>query len=1299
MTQSVHIIKSQEYQIGLSDQQESYKFQSAISSLQKSRIQTLLNDVLNKFDIKDAIYQFNSITLDLGTIKRSNYENELVYRIEEELTKYLSYTIREDGSLREGKTIQINNRMLEDLEYFLQYGHLQWHSSHSKNPIGVFKNLLSSNPKALCMLLKNRGKERRIRNRLIYQFDDDTLEEIVNLVAKDESRYIISYKKDILDIQQKQKLVKAPYHSFKTVIWEIVLSYVFAADRSYHDKKSFLQHLIKNIAEKYAISYQSLLKILFQMVKIDKHILLENKGFKKIITELTTTQQLDNKSGLNTIAKRKKNSPEHFEQVILLLGNHTFKDDVLFRSKEAFNAYLFEILRSPTALVISHLNQWLCDTSKKKRLLEMASPQCLNQIIEVSTISSIKVAHDFIKVLGRNSVALSLKTKDFLQSIQRKKAGLILNLVTSQKYNERELIHQLLGRILDLSSPNEDVFTQLLQETKPQFSKKHQKIIDQFLIDFYQNFGGIVLESISAEISNYITSNDVKLWAAWLDDKMPTWIASTRLSQPVILRYIEKHLHKTKASPELQDFINDAHNFNLKTAVKALKKKASTTHSKTLDTSTRHEGLINYILEHGQLPWWLESRYSWDQFNSDFQQQWAANKVEFLGTVKKNVGRLSFATMLDDDNLLLIWEAIVGKNDGIVLLKGVHDFINTHLRSIGLMSAQEYLKVKDDLLVLLLKSSSTDRTQKLIQHLKTWSHTTTIKSKTVLSEVFKILLRKVSSNITDSALKKELGIWIDEFTNPAVTNIKEQSLPATITAFLNNLQTAPLNLKSDVDAFKELNQILRYRPEQFDALVQKSGFRECLIKALSEKELIQLIAQKTQGNQQQLYSQAVQQLYSYKAEVSMQQYQTIYKTVFSLLLLKIGSGGLQSWGLKDWSYLVFHCLTQVLGKLKTKQILVRIKEKLSINNEVELEEYQAFIFHLNTLTNDGAKEGVKIVKKKYDDISEITIINKNLNEADIIKSNNRFILKKISANQMSFYQQGLRYLERYTPYISAKKYMLIRQLFTNILVSKLNEGAVRLWEVKDWSDLLFYSINEVIGKEKNKKLFFSITEKHDSENKVNSKGSAQFIEQLQLLVNAAPEKTVIRTKNKEEASSYKKLGEESPREFLDPIFINNAGLIILAPYLGVLFEKCGLMKDSIFKDDDCKYKGVQLLAYAASGTSDMDEQDLIINKVLCGLEITAVVQTAVELDDTDKATVDSLLNAVTQQWSALKETSIEGLRSSFLQREGRLEEEGNQFFLRVEQKAFDMLLDQIPWNITKIKLSWMQKILEVIWRT
>jgi hypothetical protein len=166
----------------------------------------------------------------------------------------------------------------------------------------------------------------------------------------------------------------------------------------------------------------------------------------------------------------------------------------------------------------------------------------------------------------------------------------------------------------------------------------------------------------------------------------------------------------------------------------------------------------------------------------------------------------------------------------------------------------------------------------------------------------------------------------------------------------------------------------------------------------------------------------------------------------------------------------------------------------------------------------------------------------------------------------------------------------------------------------------------------------------------------------------------------------------------EPIFVNNAGLIILAPYLGLLFEKCALMEHGKFHDQESKYSAVHLLEYAATGESGNEEHELIINKLLCGMSITDPITVNVGLADEHKEIVDSLLKAVTQQWSALYNTSIDGLRTSFLQREGKLEETDDQYHLKIEQKAFDMLMDQIPWNIRKIKLSWMEKIMQVEWR-
>ena len=86
------------------------------------------------------------------------------------------------------------------------------------------------------------------------------------------------------------------------------------------------------------------------------------------------------------------------------------------------------------------------------------------------------------------------------------------------------------------------------------------------------------------------------------------------------------------------------------------------------------------------------------------------------------------------------------------------------------------------------------------------------------------------------------------------------------------------------------------------------------------------------------------------------------------------------------------------------------------------------------------------------------------------------------------------------------------------------------------------------------------------------------------------------------------------------------------------------------------------------------------------------------LDETGQELVDGLLGAVTRQWSALGGTTVAGLREAFLQREGILEYQTDLIRLKVMPKAYDMLLDRIPWSYGVVKFAWMPKPVHVEWR-
>ncbi len=122
-----------------------------------------------------------------------------------------------------------------------------------------------------------------------------------------------------------------------------------------------------------------------------------------------------------------------------------------------------------------------------------------------------------------------------------------------------------------------------------------------------------------------------------------------------------------------------------------------------------------------------------------------------------------------------------------------------------------------------------------------------------------------------------------------------------------------------------------------------------------------------------------------------------------------------------------------------------------------------------------------------------------------------------------------------------------------------------------------------------------------------------------------------------------------------------------------------------------------LLQYLATDRTAFEEYELILNKILCGLPIEQSVPLEIELSEQEMALTDELFEVLKQRWDKVKNSSIEGIRASFILREGALELIEEQWSLRVEQRGYDLLLQTLPWAFGFIKTSWMNQILTVEW--
>lgn len=165
----------------------------------------------------------------------------------------------------------------------------------------------------------------------------------------------------------------------------------------------------------------------------------------------------------------------------------------------------------------------------------------------------------------------------------------------------------------------------------------------------------------------------------------------------------------------------------------------------------------------------------------------------------------------------------------------------------------------------------------------------------------------------------------------------------------------------------------------------------------------------------------------------------------------------------------------------------------------------------------------------------------------------------------------------------------------------------------------------------------------------------------------------------------------------DELYIDNAGLVLLWPFLPRFFENMRLVKDKAFVDEFAPHKAIALLQFLADGSVEPPEYLLPLNKVLCGIPLETPFEAVVELEKEELEAAASFLEAVIANAPILKNMSIEGFRNTFLRRKGILSFEDGHWMLRVERETYDLVLDRFPWPFKIVKLPWMAYVLYVDW--
>jgi len=166
----------------------------------------------------------------------------------------------------------------------------------------------------------------------------------------------------------------------------------------------------------------------------------------------------------------------------------------------------------------------------------------------------------------------------------------------------------------------------------------------------------------------------------------------------------------------------------------------------------------------------------------------------------------------------------------------------------------------------------------------------------------------------------------------------------------------------------------------------------------------------------------------------------------------------------------------------------------------------------------------------------------------------------------------------------------------------------------------------------------------------------------------------------------------------DELYISNAGLVILWPFLKHFFAHLDLLADTQFKGKKARMRAIYLLQFLVDGQAEKcSEYMLPLNKILCSLDWTEITEPPSEIAGSEMEESLHFLEEIIRQAPILREMSVQGFRDTFLCRRGVLRSRDGGWLLQVERETYDVVLDRFPWSWQWIKLPWMETALRVEW--
>ena len=1271
MTDTFNIQKVK-FDFAMESEAMAFELNSSWHSFYQSSFAAVADRVFRKFNPQNRHLLIERIELDLGEIKQEDFYTKfpvlLAQKLEEQLAEYL-LTDADNRQIRELTREQLS---FEAFSFFLVHGNSPWADQSVSHDIHeLFRKVYAETAAELRRFLFQQGHLSSMRRRLVYQLHDPELEKLVVLLNKTESTFIIAYTHLLINERAYPEKAPARADDHRNAVWYLVISYLLTNRESRFNQKEFVRQTIRELALHYNLKYALLLGFLIDVLEKTETYFIVKPELESILKELDMEQN-----------KEPDGTPEQKEtdalKQLLKTENIDFKlsDEIVQRIMQdrSFRQKLMREFSTKQLARLCEMIEKSAPSAVFKRVFETEisdflqenTDQLIDQKIgQASGWEKGKGFPEYLKDEYLNLLRQPLSRRKLLRRLNESQitglvklvepaeAGFIIAYSQSlDRQHERNLFEgKTGGEFRQLKW--EFIFTVLVDDHLPQFNRK--------------GFVFSVISMLAAHYSLDASNLLAFIYKGMLSNEFPM---PENLAEIIKELYFETREQKHKKqevdlfSKEIQEtYYADLLLDYLQTGFVRNSHFDDKIYSVFQYLETYRKDLLLRLTENLKSGIIIANSHP-----LPFQKELYRDLILFvISNYQVNLpgGRnvKSFLENLADDRYRAVpVEALksmllaILKNDP-ELYELSWNLLTEKTKDIGVLHEMEFSLIGDESLLKILsfhnqpgfKKFVLDRKKEINQRLVYgkplfYNFATLCNNQPPVTETFSEIWGADFVATIEQALfnffpaQKEQTSFLFQLMKSSIFRGKQNFLASVFLRYATALFSGKQNAAEQfINDLVNLNSGLKKETilKEAGSLIERKKFSKALQAAIHKA--IQSVSENKQKT---------------AVEKNTKQSADEYFIVWLIAQFGTKQSGTEQPFFSSEDASVKFAFAQFESILIDHPELIRKQMETGVLSAAKLAQWiktAPVPLQLRWLQISAAPYHRIVIQETF------TLLN--------------WMRQYFAAHNLHLPEKEITDL---LIDFSSGKYQNLSQRELFVIILKL---SLKNTDTAEHADFL----SEIKRKAANRGV--------DWEQKITAiqqklKNEKQQMEDSDLPVKSEISKKVI----------------ENDEQILETIYIRNAGLVLCSPFLPRLFSLLNLTVEGRFEDEKMRERAVLLLQYLVFQDTYFPENEMVLNKIVCGFITGAPINPMIEVNEKEKETLEKMLQGMIQNWRSIGNTSPAGLRESFLMREGKLEQKDDAWFLTVEQKGYDVLLDQLPWSYTPIKHPWMKKIIHVKWR-